>query len=166
MAKAHVQNRMLKQWMMGLMARRLTASETMATRLGSGPMEVELGENAMAWQESADVDSNGTTETVGFLWDDTNKVLYAFTGDPITLEDGSMASQGLMVSQFGEGNTKSRVAGSGWYAYVVDRDTTDTGDITGTLFGCRFDNFGTEEECGEGTWERTANEFILEVQPQ
>jgi hypothetical protein len=164
-ARAHVQNRMLKQWMMGLMARRLTMSETKASRLGSGAMEVDLGADGLTWQESADVDSNGTTETVGFLWDDTNKVLYAFTADPITLDDGSVADKGLMVSQFGEGNTKARVAGSGWYAYAIERDTTATGEVHGRLFGCTFDNFGTELECGEGTWERTANEFILEVTP-
>jgi hypothetical protein len=165
-AGARADSRLLKRWMMGLMSRRMNMTETKASRLGSGPMEVDLGEEAMTWQETADVDSNGTTETIAFLWDDTNKVLYAFTGDPIRLADGAMADKGLMVSQFGEGNTRARVPGSGWYAYVIERDTTSTGEAGGKLFGCRFDNQGTELECGEGAWARTENEFILEVQSQ
>jgi hypothetical protein len=165
-AGARVEERMIKRWMMSLLSRRMNMTETKASRLGSGPMEVDLGVDAMTWEESGDVDSSGTTETIAFLWDEANKVLYAFTRDPIRLADGAMADQGLMVAQFGEGNTKARVPGSGWYAYVTARDTTSAGQVTGNLFGCRFDNQGTELECGTGTWEKTANEFILEVQPQ
>jgi hypothetical protein len=166
MTGARVEDRMLKRWMMGLMSRRENMTQTKATHLGDGPMEVTLPEEMMTWEETADVDSSGTTETVTMLWDETNKVFYAFTRDPIRLAGGSMADQGLMVAQFGEGNTQTRVPGSGWYAYVTSRDTTSAGDITGTLFGCRFDNNGMEQACGVGRWERNTNEFVLEIESQ
>jgi hypothetical protein len=109
-----------------------------------------------------DIDSSGTPEKVNFLWDATNKVMYAFTQDPVALEGGSMADKGLLIAQYGEANTAKREMGSGVWVYATERDTTATGEVRGKLFGCRFDKDGNTTECGTGDWSRTTNDFIIE----
>ena len=73
-----------------------------------------------------------------------------------------MADKGLLVAQFGEGNTADRPLGSGFWAYATTRDTTSYRETEGALFGCRFDKTGQETECGPGTWSRVNNDFKIE----
>jgi len=156
-----VEARLLKQWLIGLTNRRPGLDATKANTLGYGALGVNVTGNATSWYEMADVDSNGTKEKVGFMWDATNKVMYAYTRDPITLSDGSMADHGLLAAQFGDGNTGNREIGSGFWAYAVSRDSSATGQVTGTLFGCRFNKYGDETECGPGEFSRAGNEFTI-----
>jgi len=97
------------------------------------------------------------------MWDATNKVMYAYTHDPVTLDDGAIADKGLVVGQFGEGNTANRPLGSGFWAYAVSRDTTSYREVEGGLYGCRFDGTGEETECGPGTWSRVNNDFSIKT---
>jgi len=153
--------RLVKHWMTGLTNRRPGVGSTKANTLGFGALGVNVAGEATSWYEMVDVDSNGTKEKVGFMWDGTNKVMYAYTKDPVMLADGSIADQGLLVVQYGVANTKNREVGSGVWAYAVERDSTAAGKVTGTLFGCRFDKFGNETECGTGEWSRDGNEFTI-----
>ena len=50
-------------------------------------------------------------------------------------------TKGLLVAQFGEGNTANRPLGSGFWAYATSRDTTSYREVEGTLYGCRFDKY-------------------------
>ena len=161
-----VEARLLKQWLVGLSNRRPGLDAKMMNHLGDGALGVNVTGEASAWYEKADIDSNGTEETVSFMWDATNKVLYAYTQDPITVSDGTVADKGLLVTTFGQNNTRGRDMGSGWWAYALTRDTTTTGTVEGTLYGCRFDNTGTVIECGNGTFARDQNDFTIEAKPQ
>jgi hypothetical protein len=158
--------RLLRQWMIGLTNRRPGLDAVRMNHLGNDALGVNVTGEASSWFEMVDIDSNGTKEKVGFMWDATNKVMYAYTQDPITLNDGSMAGQGFMVTQFGENNTRGRATGSGWWAYALQRDTTAAGKVQGTLYGCTFDKLGNELECGTGTFSREGNEFSISVKPQ
>ena len=158
-----VEARLLKQWLIGLTNRRPGLDATKANTLGGGALGVNVVGDATSWYEMVDIDSSGTKEKVGFMWDGTNKVMYAYTRDPVTLSDGSMADKGLLAAQYGDGNTGHREIGSGFWAYAVERDTSATGEITGKLFGCRFNKFGDETECGEGEFSRTGNEFSIKT---
>ncbi len=164
-ATPHIQSAMLKRWMTGLANRHPGLNSTHANTLGADVMSVAISGDATSWSETADVDSNGTPETVGFMWDGANKVMYAYTKDPVTLSDGSMADKGLLVCQFGANNTKGKPEGSGWYAYATARDTTG-GKVSGTMYGCTFDATGNELQCGTGTFNKDGNEFTIEVTPQ
>jgi hypothetical protein len=159
---AKVSQAMLQRWMVGLINRQPSPNAESSVTIGSGVMQVKTPGESKAWGETADVDSNGTPETIRFMWDGQAKVMYAHTQDWVKLSDGTVADKGLLVAQFGEGNTRNKVPGSGWYAYALTRDTTATG-VTGTLFGCTFDKYGAEGECGTGTFSRDDNEFHIEV---
>jgi hypothetical protein len=157
----HIENRSVKYWMTGLTSRRPGLDARRGVSLGEGALGVNATPDAAAWFETVDLDSNGTREKVGFMWDATNKVMYAYTHDPVMLEDGTMADKGLLVTQYGEGNTRQRDAGSGFWAYATSRDTSTSGNVSGTLFGCRFDKLGNETECGAGEWSRMDNDFKI-----
>ena len=158
---AKINPRLAKTWMIGLTNRRPGLDAERGVAPGQGALGVRATPNAVAWFEMVDIDSNGTPEKVGFMWDATIKVMYAYTYDPVTLDDGTMADKGLIVAQYGEGNTENRPFGSGFWAYATARDTTDYREVEGTLFGCRFDGFGDETECGPGTWNRVNNNFTI-----
>jgi hypothetical protein len=158
---AKIDSRLVKGWMIGLTNRRPGLNAKRGVALGQGALGVRATPDAVAWFEMVDIDSNGTPEKIGFMWEATNKVMYAYTHDPVTLDDGTMADKGLVVAQFGEGNTMDRPYGSGFWAYATARDTTDYRETEGTHFGCRFDHYGEETECGPGTWSRVNNNFTI-----
>jgi len=158
---AKIDPRLVKGWMIGLTNRRPGLDARKGVALGEGALGIKATPDAVAWFEMVDIDSNGTAEKVGFMWDASNKVMYAYTHDPVTLDDGTMADKGLLVGQFGQGNTMNRPGGSGFWAYATARDTTSYREVEGTLFGCRFDLSGEETECGPGSWSRVNNNFAI-----
>ena len=158
---AKINSRLVKSWMIGLSNRSPGLDAKRGVALGQGALGVRATPDAVAWFEMVDIDSNGTPEKVGFMWDATSKVMYAYTYDPVTLDDGTMADKGLVVAQFAEGNTMDRPFGSGFWAYATARDTTSYREVEGALFGCRFDKYGEETECGPGTWSRVNNNFTI-----
>ena len=160
-AAAKISSRLVKSWMIGLVNRSPGLDAKRGVALGQGALGLNATPDAVAWFEMVDIDSNGTPEKVGFMWDGTSKVMYAYTQDPVTLDDGTMADKGLVMAQFADGNTMSRPWGSGFWAYATTRDTTSYREVEGTLFGCRFDHYGVETECGPGTWSRINNDFKI-----
>ncbi len=156
-----IRSTLVKTWMIGLTNRRPGLDAQRGVALGEGALGVRPTADAVSWFEMLDIDSSGSHEKVGFMWDATNKVMYAYTYDPVTLDDGAIADKGLVVAQFGEGNGMNRPYGSGFWAYATTRDTTDYRETEGTLFGCRFDATGEETECGPGTWSRVNNDFKI-----
>jgi hypothetical protein len=158
-----ISTRLVKGWLIGLTNRRPGLDAKRGVALGEGALGVNATPDAVSWFEMIDIDSSGTQEKVGFMWDATNKVMYAYTQDPVTLDNGSIADKGLVAGQFGEGNTANRPLGSGFWAYAVSRDTTSYREVEGGLYGCRFDGTGEETECGAGTWTRVNNDFAIQT---
>ena len=152
---------LVKRWALGLLGRHPGKDAKKDLVMGDSLLGFRATPNALAWYEMVDVDSNGTPEKVGFMWDGINKVMYAYTHDPVTLDDGTTAANGLVVAQFGEGNKDGRSKGSGFWAYATTRDTMSYRLVEGGLYGCRFDETGTETECGTGTWLRDNNNFTI-----
>jgi hypothetical protein len=159
----HVEPHLLTRWIMGLSDRRPGLDATKANTLGRGALGVKVTGKATSWIEMVDVDSSGTLKKVDFMWDATNKVMYAYTLEPVRLNDSTLADKGLLVAQFGDGNTRNKEIGSGFWAYALERDTSATGTISGKLYGCRFNKYGAVTECGPAEWSRTGNEFSLKV---
>ena len=95
------------------------------------------------------------------MWDATHKIMYAYTLDPVAINDSTTADKGLLVAQFGSGNTQGKEIGSGFWAYALERDTSATGTTSGKLYGCRYNKYGEVTECGPATWSRTGNDFQL-----
>jgi hypothetical protein len=162
-AAPHVERRLLTRWIMGLSERRPGLDATKANTLGGGALAVKVTGKATSWIEMVDVDSSGTKEKVDFMWDATNKVMYAYTLDPVSIDDSTSADKGLLVAQFGDGNTRHKENGSGFWAYALERDTSATGTISGKLYGCRYNKFGEVTECGPAEWSRTGNEFSIKL---
>jgi hypothetical protein len=156
-----VSTKLVKRWMLGLTLRHPGMDARKGVQMGGGAMGVKATPTAMSWYEMADIDSNGTQEKVGFMWDSNDKVMYAYTLDPVRLDDGTMAKKGLVVGQFAEGNTAKRQQGSGFWAYATTRDTLSYRLVTGSLYGCRFDQYGRTTECGPGKWTRDNNNFSI-----
>lgn len=164
-AAPKVETRLLKKWMIGLANRRPGLGATKVNTLGMGALGITTSGDATSWYEMVDVDSSGRQEKIGFMWDGASKIMYAYTKDPVTLADGTVADKGLLVTQFGANNTKGKPEGSGWYAYATERDSTAAG-VAGKLHGCTFDAAGNILQCGEGTFDRKGNEFNISVKPQ
>jgi hypothetical protein len=158
---AKISSKLVKGWMIGLTNRRPGLDAKRGVVLGEGALGVTGSATAVAWFEMVDIDSNGTQEKVGFMYDATAKVIYAYTHDPVMLDDGTMVDKGLVVAQFGEGNTANRPYGTGFWAYATSRDTTSASNVGGTLYGCRFNSTGDETECGSGNWSRIDNDFKI-----
>jgi hypothetical protein len=159
----HVEGPRLTRWIIGLSERRPGLDATKANTLGHGALGVKVTGKATSWIEMVDVDSSGTKKKVDFMWDATNKVMYAYTLDPVRLNDSTVADKGLLVAQFGDGNTRNKEIGSGFWAYALERDTSDTGTVSGKLYGCRFNKYGQVTECGPAEWSRTGNEFSIKL---
>jgi hypothetical protein len=87
--------------------------------------------------------------------------MYAYTHDPITLDDGSIADKGLVVGQFGDGNTQNRPLGSGFWAYATTRDTTSYRETEGTLYGLPLRQERRRNRVRTRTWSRANNDFKL-----
>jgi hypothetical protein len=164
-APAKVETRVLKKWMIGLSNRRPGNDATTVHTIGTGALGVTTSGAATSWFEMIDVDSSGKQDKIGFMWDSHNKIMYAYTRDPVTLSDGTVADKGLLVLQYGAENSKDKPEGSGWYAYATERDSTAAG-ATGTLHGCTFDANGQILQCGDGTFDKKGNEFDIKVTPQ
>jgi hypothetical protein len=164
-AAPKVETRLLKKWMIGLANRRPGLGATKVNTLGMGALGITTSGDATSWYEMVDVDSSGRQEKIGFMWDGASKIMYAYTKDPVTLADGTVADKGLLVTQFGANNTKGKPEGSGWYAYATERDSSVAG-IAGKLYGCTFDAAGNILQCGEGTFDRKGDEFNISVKPQ
>jgi hypothetical protein len=160
-APAKVNPWLVKRWALGLLDRHPGPDAKKDFVLGDSLLGFRATPNALAWFEMVDIDSNGTPEKVGFMWDGINKVVYAYTHDPVTLDDGTTAANGLVVAQFGEGNKMDRPMGSGFWAYATARDTVSYRQVEGSLYGCRFDAAGEETDCGPGTWSRENNNFTV-----
>ena len=156
-----VSTKLVKRWMLGLALRHPGMDARRGTTLREGAMGVKTTPTTLSWFEMADIDSNGTEEKVGFMWDGDAKVMFAYTLDPVRLDDGTVAKKGLVMAQYSEGNTAKRQQGSGFWAYATTRDTLSYRLVEGSLYGCRFDQLGRTTECGPGRWTRDNNNFAI-----
>ncbi len=125
-------------------------STTIQTSLGKGTASVKTanatGDIDRYWVQELDIDGDGTVEQTELIWDDEDKVLFAYaeTDVPCTIEGTAVVA--VLVAVNGEGNRRERPAGSGFYAVYLDLGECGAG-VAG-LFGCNFNARGKSTECG------------------
>lgn len=120
------------------------------TSIGSGTAAVNTsnapGDTDSFWVAEIDVDGDGDVEETQLLWDDEDRVLFAYAESAVPCDQGGTALAAILIGANGRDNPRGRPAGSGFYAVYLD--ATECGAQNAGLFGCRFDAQGNETQCG------------------
>jgi hypothetical protein len=111
------------------------------------------------WAERIDVDGDGDVEDSNLVWDDEDKVLFAYSTGAFTCKNGGTATADLLVATFAAGNARNRPAGSGFW--VADLDKGECAAQAAGLWGCRFDAKGTETACGLATLDEKNDDLVI-----
>lgn len=123
------------------------ATATQKSSIGTGKTAVKTanapGDTDSYWVERIDIDGDGDMEETQLLWDDEDKVLFAYAEVDVTSDDGA-ASVAMLVGVNGEGNPRGRPAGSGFFAVYFD--VGECGAEVAGVYGCRFDAKGKVTE--------------------
>jgi hypothetical protein len=101
------------------------------------------------WVESLDIDGDGKAEQTTLLWDEEDKVLFAYADADVLCSDGSKASVTMLVGVNGPRNSHGRPEGSGFY--VVWFDANEGGAAMAGLYGARFNGAGKVTGSGAAT---------------
>ena len=120
------------------------ANATTATSIGSGPTMINTanypGDTDSFWVGQFDIDGDGDVETTQFLWDDEDKILFAYAETDIPCTNGGTATVAILAGVNAAGNARGRAPGSGFYAIYFDG--TECGALAAGLYGARFDAAG------------------------
>ncbi len=131
--------------------------------IGKGNVSVRTAntstETDSEWVEQLDIDGDGTLEQTELLWDDEDKVLFAYAETDVPCEFGGTAVVAILVGVNGQGNPRGRPAGSGFYAAYLD-DTECGADEAG-LYGCKFDAAGKVTAWGEAVMDEAGDTIVL-----
>src|SRR5262245_9996960 len=111
------------------------------------------------WVELLDIDGDGGDEEAHLVWDDEDKVLYAFATGNFTCRNGDAAMADLLVAAYGANNWRNRPAGSGFW--VADLDQGKCGAKTASLWGCKFDGAGSPTACGMVSIDARNDDLII-----
>lgn len=111
------------------------------------------------WIEKLDVDGDGDVEDANLLWDDEDKVLFAYSVGAFTCKNGGTATAELLVATNGSDNPRKRPAGSGFW--VADLDKGECGAQAAGLWGCKFDATGSETACGVAVLDEKNDDLVI-----
>jgi anti-sigma factor RsiW len=135
-----------------------------ATKTAGGNKETVSTANSASdddsfWVEKLDVDGDGDVEDSNLVWDDEDKVLFAYSVGAFTCKNGGTATAELLVATNAAGNARGRPAGSGFW--VADLDKGECGSAQTGLWGCKFDATGTETACGVATIDDKTDDIVI-----
>lgn len=112
--------------------------------IGMGPVAIKTanapGDTDAVWIQELDIDGDGTVEQTKLLWDDEDKVLFAYAETDVPCESGGQANVALLVGVNAKGNPRGKPAGSGFYAAWFD--VSEGGAAAAGLFGAKFNARG------------------------
>jgi len=111
------------------------------------------------WIEKLDIDGDGDVEDTNLVWDDEDKVLFAYSDGAFACRNGGTATADLLVAAYAAGNTAKKPAGSGFW--VADLDKGECSAQVAGLFGCKFDATGTETACGIATLDEKHDDLVI-----
>src|SRR5262245_53745178 len=139
------------------------ANATKRTFIGKDEAAVRTssaaGDTDSYWVVEIDIDGDGIAEQTGLLWDDEDKVLFAYSDTDAPCISGGMAVVSILVGVYGKDNSHRMPEGSGFYAVYLD--ATECGiDATG-LYGCKFDASGTVTACGEAVVDEAGDTLTI-----
>jgi len=113
------------------------------------------------WLERMDVDGDGDVEDTSLVWDDEDKVLFAYSAGAFGCKNGGTATAELLIATYGAGNPRNRPVGSGFW--VADLDKGECGAQAAAMWGCKFDATGKETMCGVATLDAKNDDLIIAV---
>jgi len=141
---------------------------TKAKSIGKGAAMVTTANNATDsdsfWAEQLDIDGDGQVDDTNLLWDDEDKVLYAYTDGTFACRNGATGTGGLLVAAYGEGNTQHRPAGSGFWVASLDRGECNA--QAAALWGCKYDARGATTACGIATVDAKNDDILIATESQ
>jgi hypothetical protein len=111
------------------------------------------------WIEKLDVDGDGDVEDANLVWDDEDKVLFAYSVAAFTCKNGGTATAELLVATNAAGNPRKRPAGSGFW--IADLDKGECGAQAAGLWGCKFDANGAETACGVAVLDEKTDDLVI-----
>jgi len=139
------------------------ASATKKTSIGKGSTSVKTAnapdDTDSFWVETVDIDGDGNPETTDLVWDDEDKVLYLYADGDFTCANGGTGNGGLLIAINGEGNSRGRPAGSGWYAVSLDEGECKA--KAAGVYGCKFDAKGNPTACGLATLDEKNDDLLV-----
>jgi hypothetical protein len=113
------------------------------------------------WIEKLDIDGDGNIDDANLVWDDEDKVLFAWKDGTFTCKKGGTGAGELLVAVNAAGNPRGRPAGSGFWVAALDKGECNS--QTAGLWGCKFDAKGTETACGVATIDEKNDDLIIAV---
>jgi hypothetical protein len=111
------------------------------------------------WIEKLDVDGDGDVEDTNLVWDDEDKVLFAYSVGAFACRNGGTATAELLVATNAAGNPRDKPAGSGFW--VADLDKGECGAQAAAMWGCKFDANGNETACGVAALDEKTDDLII-----
>lgn len=111
------------------------------------------------WVERLDVDGDGDVEDTNLVWDDEDKVLFAYSTGTFGCQNGGTATADLLVAAYGTGNSGKKPVGSGFW--VADLDKGDCGVQAAAIWGCKFDASGNSTACGIATLDEKNDDITI-----
>jgi hypothetical protein len=111
------------------------------------------------WIERLDVDGDGDVEDTNLVWDDEDKVLFAYSSAVFACRNGGTATAELLVATYAAGNAGKKPAGSGFW--VADLDKGECAAQAAAMWGCKFDASGTEIACGAAARDEKADDLVV-----
>jgi hypothetical protein len=140
-----------------------SASATRTRTAGKGALQVATaksrGHDDSAWLEQLDIDGDGAVEDTSLVWNDEDKVLYAFSTGTFTCRNGATATTNLLVAANGADNPRNRPPGSGFW--VADLDKGACAVEAAGLWGCQFDGSGAPTACGVARIDSKNDDLII-----
>ena len=111
------------------------------------------------WIEKTDIDGDGNVDDANLIWDDEDKVLFAWKDGTFTCKNGGTGSGEILIGVNAAGNARKRPAGSGFWIAAVDK--SECGAQAAGLWGCRFDASGNETACGVATIDEKNDDIVI-----
>jgi hypothetical protein len=111
------------------------------------------------WVEKLDIDGNGDVEDTTLVWDDEDKILFAYSVGAFGCKNGGTATVDLLVGTYADGNARKKPAGSGFW--VADLEKGECGAQAPAMWGCKFDASGTETACGVATLDEKNDDLVI-----
>lgn len=113
------------------------------------------------WTEQLDLNSDNSTEEVELLYDDEDKVLYAYAKVACDCASGGRSRGGLLFAIYCKGNSPGKPVGSGWW--VAALDLGECGAKSAGLYGCKFDAKGQITEAGMVVLDAEHDDIVITV---
>jgi hypothetical protein len=139
------------------------ASATPTKTAGNNKAKVSTANSATDddsfWVEKLDVDGDGDVEDTNLVWDDEDKVLFAYSVGAFACRNGGTATAELLVATYAAGNARKKPAGSGFW--VADLDKGECGAQAAAMWGCKFDASGNETACGVAALDEKNDELVI-----